>query len=82
MTLDKARIGQKLIVREVRANPRQPDWQRWLTDIGFIPGEPVELLQTGLLGKDPMLFRVGQAKFALRRAEAACIACVEQMPES
>lgn len=73
MTLDEARIGQKLIVHHVRANPRQPDWQRWLTDIGFIPGEPVELLQTGLMGKDPLLFRIGHAKFALRRAEAACI---------
>ena len=73
MTLDEARIGQALIVREVRAHARQPDWQRWLTDIGFIPGEPVELLQTGLMGKDPLLFRIGHAKFALRRAEAACI---------
>lgn len=73
MTLDEARIGQKLIVREVLANARQPDWQRWLTDIGFIPGEPVELLQTGIMGKDPLLFRIGHAKFALRRAEAACI---------
>lgn len=73
MTLDEAQIGQKLIVREVRSNPSQPDWQRWLTDIGFIPGEHVELLQTGLMGKDPLLFRIGHAKFALRRAEAACI---------
>ena len=73
MTLDEARVGQKLIVHEVRDNPRQPDWQRWLTDIGFIPGEHVELLQTGMMGKDPLLFRVGHAKFALRRAEAACV---------
>ena len=78
MTLDEARIGQKLIVREVRIHPRQPDWQRWLSDIGFIPGEPVELLQTGLLGKDPLLFRIGHSKFALRRAEAACIEVVPQ----
>lgn len=78
MTLDEARIGQKLIVREVRTHPRQPDWQRWLSDIGFIPGEPVELLQTGLLGKDPLLFRIGHSKFALRRAEAACIEVVPQ----
>jgi len=73
MTLDQARIGQKLIVREVHANPRQPDWQRWLADIGFVPGEPVELLHTGFMGKDPLLFRIGHAKFALRRAEAACV---------
>ena len=73
MTLDQARIGQKLIVREVHTNSRQPDWQRWLADIGFVPGEPVELLHTGLMGKDPLLFRIGHAKFALRRAEAACI---------
>jgi len=73
MTLDEARIGQRLIVREVRLDPRQPDWQRWLADIGFVPGEPVELLQTGLMGKDPLLFRIGHAKFALRRAEAACV---------
>jgi ferrous iron transport protein A len=73
MTLDQARIGQKLIVREVLANPCQPDWHGWLTDIGFVPGEPVELLHTGVMGKDPLLFRIGHSKFALRRAEAACI---------
>lgn len=78
MTLDEAQIGQKLVVREVRLLSGQPDWQRWLTDIGFIPGEPVELLHTGLLGNDPLLFRIGQSKFALRRAEAACIDVITQ----
>jgi ferrous iron transport protein A len=46
---------------------------RQLADIGFVPGEPVTVLARAWPGGDPMVVRVGQSRFALRRAEAACV---------
>lgn len=73
MTLDQATVGQKLLVADIRPPAGQPEWLAWLTDLGFTPGEQVELLQGGSHPKDPIVFRVGQCKIALRRSEAACI---------
>jgi len=72
-TLDRAAIGQALIVQQVHAPESAPEWQRWLEEIGFVAGEQVTLMARGLPGGDPLVVRVGQSTFALRRAEAACI---------
>ncbi|HSQ73070.1 MAG TPA: FeoA family protein, partial [Rubrivivax sp.] len=61
------------IVTEVSAPAHAPEWSRWLEEIGFIPGERVELLARGVPGGDPLVVRVGLSTFALRRAEAACV---------
>jgi ferrous iron transport protein A len=50
-----------------------PEWGQWLTEIGFIPGEPVRLLARARPGGDPLVVRIGDSTFALRRAEALCI---------
>lgn len=44
-----------------------------LTEIGFVPGEPVCVMAHGALGGDPLAVRVGYATFALRRHEAALV---------
>ena len=72
-TLDLASIGEALTVRHVEAPHGAPEWARWLEEIGFIVGESVMLMARGLPGGDPLVVRVGQSTFALRRAEAACI---------
>ncbi|MBE0622452.1 MAG: ferrous iron transport protein A [Burkholderiales bacterium] len=72
-TLDLALIGHTLTVQQVQAPHAAPEWARWLEEIGFIVGEQVMLMARGLPGGDPMVFRVGQSTFALRRAEAACV---------
>ena len=72
-TLDLASIGQALTVQQVRTSPVAPEWARWLEEIGFIAGEEVMLMARGLPGGDPLLVRIGQSTFALRRAEAACV---------
>lgn len=72
-TLDQAAIGDSFSVRRVEARPEAPEWARWLEEIGFIVGERVMLMARGLPGGDPLVVRVGQSTFALRRAEAACI---------
>ena len=72
-TLDLASIGQALTVRQVQPPQAAPEWARWLEEIGFIVGEHVMLMARALPGGDPLVVRIGQSTFALRRAEAACI---------
>ena len=72
-SLDQAAIGEKLVVARLRPSPVSAEWERWLEEIGFMPGERVELKARGFLDGDPLVVRVGQSTFALRRAEAACI---------
>ena len=72
-TLDLASIGHALTVRQVHAPHAAPEWARWLEEIGFIVGERVMLMARGLPGGDPLVVRIGQSTFALRRAEAACV---------
>ncbi len=72
-TLDLASIGDALTVQHVEAPHGAPEWARWLEEIGFIAGEHVMLMARGLPGGDPLVVRIGQSTFALRRAEAACI---------
>lgn len=49
------------------------DLIRRLSDLGFLPGEPVRVLARGALSGEPIAVRVGTATYALRRQEADCI---------
>ena len=44
-----------------------------LSELGFIPGEPVQLLRRGPGGREPLAVLVGETLFALRWVEAQCI---------
>ena len=46
---------------------------RRLGELGFIAGEPLQLLRRGPGGREPLAVRVGDTLFALRLAEARCI---------
>jgi ferrous iron transport protein A len=72
--LDTLAAGMPAVVRSVTAPPTAPEWAQWLDEIGFFPGERVMVMARGLPGGDPLVVRVGNSTFALRRAEAACIA--------
>jgi ferrous iron transport protein A len=72
-TLDAAPIGLAAVVRDLAVPAEAPEWAQWLEEIGFIPGERVMVMARGLPGGDPLVVRVGNSTFALRRAEAACI---------
>ena len=41
-----------------------------LVSLGFVSGEKVEIMTRSLFGGDPILVKIGFARFALRRAEA------------
>ena len=47
---------------------------RRLSELGFLPGEPVRVLHRGPGGREPLAVLVGDTMFALRLAEARCIA--------
>ena len=46
---------------------------RRLGELGFLPGEPVQVLRRGPGGREPLAVVVGEAMFALRLLEARCI---------
>jgi ferrous iron transport protein A len=73
-SLAQAAIGDALFVRTVSAPRHAPEWADWLEEIGFLAGEPVCVMAKGVPGSDPLVVRVGQSTFALRRAEAECVA--------
>ena len=72
-TLAELGLGQAMRVHSVQAPVHAPEWADWLAEIGFLPGEAVKILSRGLPGGDPLVVRIGQSTFALRRAEAACV---------
>lgn len=78
-TLDQAVNYQPYVIHSIDAPSIAPEWQAWLEEIGFIPGEQVRVMARSLPGGDPMVVRVGGSTFALRLAEAACIH-VETIP--
>lgn len=43
---------------------------RRLGELGFVAGEPVEVMATGPVGAEPLLVQIGFTRFALRRSEA------------
>ena len=46
---------------------------RRLGELGFIPGEPVQLLRRGPGGREPIAVLIGDTQFGLRLLEAQCI---------
>lgn len=73
MPLDRLALHALAVVHAVQAPPAMPDWAGWLAEIGFLPGEQVQLIACGAPGGDPLVVRVGDSTFALRKAEAACV---------
>lgn len=72
-SLDELPLQQSAHVLGVQAPPDIPEWAQWLTEIGFLPGERVQLLARGQPGDEPLVVRIGDSTFALRRAEARCV---------
>ena len=46
---------------------------RRLAEIGFVEGEPVQVLRRGPGGREPLAVQVGDTLFALRLLEARCV---------
>jgi len=67
--------GAHATVQQVRANGLDLDSHhlRRLGELGFLPGEPVQVLRRGPGGREPLAVVVGDTMFALRLLEARCI---------
>lgn len=73
VSLDCLPLHTMAIVQQVAAPPAMPDWASWLAEIGFLSGETVQVIARSALGGDPLVVRIGDSTFALRKAEAACV---------
>lgn len=58
---------------QVGAGLQHTQTVRRLSELGFIAGEPVQLLRRGPGGREPLAVQVGDTLFALRLFEAGCI---------
>ncbi len=74
--LDELPDGAPAVVRAItESGPCLDDsHRRRLAELGFLPGEPVQVLRRGPGGREPLAVRIGDAVFALRLAEAHHIA--------
>src|SRR5262245_21017228 len=80
IALASMRKGDRGVVRQVlQQDPEifgaetRASIARRLVEIGFLPGERVDIVEEGWPGGDPMAVRVGSPDFALRRREAQAV---------
>ena len=71
MRLSELKKGQSAVVRQVEDAHPDDAVARRLRELGFVEGEPVRVVATGPIGRDPILVQIGFTRFALRRPEAA-----------
>ena len=74
-TLASLAAGSRATVSRVVAASPEIDAValRRLGELGFLPGEPVQLLRRGPGGREPLAVLIGETMFALRLLEAQCI---------
>lgn len=67
--------GAHATVLGVSASTPQADAQMLhrLAELGFLPGEPVQVLRRGPGGREPLAVQIGETLFALRKIEAQCV---------
>ena len=75
MRLDELRTHEWATVLDLRRPQAQEDRELVLrlTEIGFVPGEAVRIVASGVPGREPLAVRLGHTTFALRRHEASFI---------
>jgi len=78
MLLNELPNGAHATVTRVVAASSETDegLLRRLGELGFIPGEPVQLLRRGPGGREPLAVLIGDTMFGLRLLEAQCIEVV------
>ena len=74
LTLDRLPARQIAVIRQV--HPSSDDdgrLRRRLMELGFVPGERVQVLRRVLFGRGPLAVRVGTSTFAMRALESSLI---------
>ena len=73
-TLDQLPVRTLATIREVRRSGHDGGaLQRRLMELGFVPGERVQVLRRVFRGHGPLAVRVGTSTFAMRRMESSLI---------
>jgi ferrous iron transport protein A len=79
VSLATLRKGARAVVVDVRDDAQslgdeaQSTVSRRLLELGFVPGEALEVIEEIWPGADPMAIRLGNTTFALRRREALAV---------
>ena len=84
LTLRDLPVHHAAVIRAVRSHLHQPHargglahdhsaLRRRLMELGFVPGERVEVLRRMFLGRGPVAVRVGTSTFALRSLESSLV---------
>ena len=79
VSLATMRKGARGVVVNVRdeaqslGDEAQSTVSRRLLELGFVAGEPIEVIEEIWPGGDPMAVRLGNTTFALRRREASVV---------
>ena len=71
-----------LVVQSVQDHHPNDPIARRLRELGFVAGEPVQVVAKGPVGADPLLVQFGFTRFALRRSEAARVRVLPQAQEA
>ncbi|MEO7916889.1 MAG: FeoA domain-containing protein [Dokdonella sp.] len=71
MRLSELATNVHSVVREVESLGADDAIARRLRDLGFVAGEPLVIVASAPMGRDPLLVQIGYTRFALRRSEAA-----------
>ena len=75
LCLHQLAVGERATVAGVVSASAEIDAValRRLGELGFLPGEPVQLLRRGPGGREPLAVLIGETMFALRLLEAQCV---------
>ncbi|WP_294635612.1 FeoA family protein [uncultured Aquabacterium sp.] len=77
VTLDQLPVRTLATIREIHcARHDGGALKRRLMELGFVPGERVQVLRRVFAGRGPLAVRVGTSTFAMRRLESSLIEVV------
>ena len=74
ITLDKLPVRTKATIQSIKPGAHDGGaLKRRLMELGFVPGEQVQVLRRVFAGRGPLAVRVGTSTFAMRRLESSLI---------
>lgn len=78
LTLDTLPVRVVAIIHDIRTATKEgAALKRRLMELGFVPGERVEVLRRVFAGSGPLAVRVGTSTFAMRSLESSLIEVVQ-----
>jgi ferrous iron transport protein A len=76
-TLDKLPVKAVATIRAIKSGHHDGGaLKRRLMELGFVPGEQVQVLRRIFFGHGPLAVRVGTSTFAMRKLESSLIEVV------